>query len=97
MEKIAVNLPTFDIDAKTTCNTNVFSLPSEFWSEIIESVYFPSDPENPVKISEISANRTDYDYMKDLKQKIGNGKQVQFKTKNGDVLTVCKSKNIEIY
>ena len=75
-----------------TCTTNIFQLPSNFYSKIIKSLYF-KDTGKSVDIEEIAANRNDYDYMKDLKQQVGQGKFMNFKTFNGDIITVHKSKS----
>ncbi|CAI2365300.1 unnamed protein product [Moneuplotes crassus] len=73
-----------------TANTTIFQIPPTFYTEIVKGVYF-NDTKKTVLLEEIAANRNDYEYMKDLRQDIGQGKFMNFETFNGDILTVHKN------
>lgn len=53
-------------------------------------VYF-KDTQKRISLEDIAKNRTDYDYMKDIKAKIGQGKYMNFLCFNGDIITIHKS------
>lgn len=71
---------------------SIFNIPTSFFtSKVLKSVYF-KDTEKEISLDEIAVNRDDYDWMKDLKQKVGQGKHIHFKTDKGDIITINKSK-----
>ncbi|CAI2369261.1 unnamed protein product [Moneuplotes crassus] len=73
-----------------TCTTTIFSLPYFFYPSIIKGIHIPSKS-TTIEISTIAANRNDYEYMKDLRKDVGQGKSITFETFNGDILTIHKN------
>ncbi|CAI2369225.1 unnamed protein product [Moneuplotes crassus] len=73
-----------------TCTTTIFSLPYFFYPSIIKGIHIPSKSIT-IEISTIAANRNDYEYMKDLRKDVGQGKSITFETFNGDILTIHKN------
>lgn len=71
--------------------TNIFQLPVAFYPAIMESIYF-KDTEKMVELEMVAANRDDYDWMKELKQKVGQGRFISFRTFSGDIFTINKCK-----
>lgn len=79
------------IETEQRVTATIFSLPMDFYASILESLYF-KDTEKQVDLETVKANRNDYDWMKDLKQKVGQGKYATFKAFNGDLFTLSKCK-----
>jgi len=83
--KIKQNFKSIDAEVKWS----LFNLPLRFFAYIIESVYF-KDTKKSVSIETIAKNRKDYDWMKDLKQNIGQGRFITFRCFNEDLISINK-------
>jgi len=67
----------------------VFQIPPHFYQAVIKSIYF-NDTRKTVEMEELALNRNDYEWMKDLRQRIGQGKQITFQLFNGDLISLHK-------
>lgn len=78
-----------DEPQKYMTTTDIFQLPAAFYPAIIESIYF-KDTGKMVELEVVAANRNDYEWMKELRAKIGQGKHITFRCFNGDLITINK-------
>ena len=82
------------IESNISATVNIFQLPSTFFPAIMESVYL-RESGKLVELEAVRANRADYEWMKDFRQKVGQGKSIPFKTFNGDLISVNKCKQLD--
>ena len=73
---------------------NIFKLPLNLYSGVIKNLYF-NDTKKTMDFDTIAVNRNDFEWMKDLRQKIGQGKQMTFQWFNGDLISIHKSNYIK--